>query len=227
MRADRPRLGVPAWARSFAAAGGAVAGVLLAVPVGSFLLVVLFERLGTAIIRDISSGALADDLSGVEAVIAGVFLLLTAVLVAILVVVALVTPVFVIVPMATTALALRLAGAGLIARTLLLALGGVVVLAGGLRMALSSVGVDLDWWTWVLAAAGGAFAARLVVELWKPDDAGRGDDSDDSDDGWRRWIRLGVVWIALAALAIVLVLLLVGLLPTTLAELVLDGEPGR
>ncbi|MEQ4209312.1 hypothetical protein [Actinopolymorpha sp. B9G3] len=217
MRVDRPRLGVPAWARSFAAAGGAAAGALLAVPVGGFLIVVLFERIGTAIIRDITSGAVTDDMSGVEAVIAAVFLLLTAVLVAILVVVALVTPVFVILPMAATALALRLAGAGLIARSLLVGLGLVIGLAAGVGAASSSVDIDMDLWIWILVAAAGAFGGRLVVELWKPDDAGR----VDGATGRRRWSRLGVAWAALLALAIVLILLLVKLLPVSLGELVL------
>jgi hypothetical protein len=213
---DRPRLDLPAWARSLAAAGGASAGMLLAVPLGGLLFVILFERLGTAIIRDITSGALTNDLSGVEAVLVGIFVIIGALMVAILAVVALVLPVFVIVPIVTTALALRLAGAGLIARTLLLALGGVVALAAVARMASSSVEIDLNWWTWALVAAVGAFAGRLVVELWKPDEAGRGAHGDEE---WRRWIRLGVVWIALVGLAIVLVFLLVGLLPVTIGEL--------
>jgi hypothetical protein len=190
--------------------------MLLAVPLGGLLFAVLFESLGTAIIRDITSGAVTDDLSGVEAVLVGIFVIIAALMVAILAVVALVLPVFVIVPIVTTALALRLAGAGLIARTLLLALGGVVALGAVARMASSSVEIDLSWWTWALVAAAGAFAGRLVVELWRPDEAARG---AHSDEGWRRWIRLGVVWIALVGLAIVLVFLLVGLLPVTLGEL--------
>jgi hypothetical protein len=216
VRADRRRLGLPTWARSIAAAGGAAVGMLLAVPVGGLLFVFLFERLGTAIIRDITSGALTDDLSGVEAVLVGIFVVIGALAVAALAVVALVTPVFVILPTAATALALRIVGAGLIARTLLLALGTVVALVALLQAVSSSLDIDMDLWTWVLVAAGGAFAGRFVVEVWKPDDAGR---IAEGDTGWRRWIRLGVVWLALAVLALVLVLLLVSLLPVTLREL--------
>ncbi|MGH3490724.1 MAG: hypothetical protein ACRDP8_22795 [Actinopolymorphaceae bacterium] len=216
VREDRRRLGLPTWARSIAAAGGAAVGMLLAVPVGGMLFVFLFERLGTAIIRDITSGALTDDLGGVEAVLVGIFVVIGALLVAALAVVALVTPVFVILPTAATALALRIAGAGLIARTLLVSLGAAVVVAAVLQTMSSSLDIDMDLWMWVVIAAGGAFAGRFVVEVWKPDDAGR---IAQGDTGWRRWIRLGVVWIALVALAIVLVLVLVGLLPVTLREL--------
>jgi hypothetical protein len=218
VRPNGPLIGMAAWARSLAAAGGAAVGTVLAIPMGGILFAVLFERLGTAIIRDITSGAL-EDASGVEAVVVGIFVVIGALMAAVLVVVALVTPVFVLLPTASTALALRVAGAGLIARSLLVGMGVVVVLAGGMRVASSAVDLDYDWWTWVLVTAGGALVGRLVVEAWKPAEAGQ---RHTGAKGWRRWSRLGMTWVALVVLAIVLVLLLVRLLPVTLEDLVVE-----
>jgi hypothetical protein len=157
--------------RSAAAAGGAVADVLLALPLGAYLAVALFDDLGVPLVKEMISGG-TEGLSGVQGIIVGAFVVFVAFVFAIYLVIALVAPIFVVIPLLTTAAALRLTGAGAITRSLWLMLGIVGVLAGTILPALSVLNLDARWWTWVLIVATGSFVGRLIVELWRPDLAG-------------------------------------------------------
>lgn len=55
--------------------------------------------------------------------------------------------------------------------------------------------LEAHWWTWLCIVATGAFAGRLIVELWKPELA---DKSTDVTTFWQRWRRLGIAWLVLA-----------------------------
>ena len=179
------------WCRSAAAAVGAAVGALGAMTIGGPLFALLFIHVGGPIAGGIISDA-TQGRSGVEAVLVAIFVVIAAVMVAILVVTVLVAPVFVVLPLAATAVALRLTKAGLIMRSLWLTLAAVAGLAV-VRLALAghrpSIAIHLSGddqsralhlshvgpggWMWVLIVAAGAFAGRLAVELWKPDQASR------------------------------------------------------
>lgn len=184
--------------RSAAAAGGAVAGVLLAVPLGAYLAVALFGDLGIPLMKEMVSEG-TDGLSGIHAIVVGALVVFVAFVFAIYLVVALVAPMFVVVPLLATAAALRLVGAGAITRSLWLMLGIVGALAGTVLPATSVLNLDTHWWTWVLIVATGSFVSRLIVELWKPDLAGT---PANVTAVWQRWRRLGVAWLILTMTAV-------------------------
>lgn len=202
---DRRRFTASALWRSAAAAAGATAGVLLSVPLGVYLAVTLFEHLGVPLMDAVISGP-TKDMPFLEKLVAFLFLAVAAIVIAVDVVVALVAPIFVVVPLLVTAVALRLARAGLITRTLWLMLAAVVGLAVVVLPTLSVFDGEPDFWLWVVLVAGGAFAGRFVVELWKPDLAGR---PAEAGTGWRRWKGLGLAWLILLAIAVVGIVVLV------------------
>lgn len=172
----KPRPGPGAVMRSSVGATGAVLGTYAAVQIGPLLFAYLFTRVGKPVMNDIIGGSRTEGFSGLEAVLVGIFVFIGAVVVAILVVCVLVAPVFLLLPMAATAIALRLAGAGLIVRTLWLMLGTVAVLAVVVQATYSALEVSAfnrvdSGVAWALMVGVGAFVGRLVVEFWKPVEA--------------------------------------------------------
>lgn len=193
------RVTTAALLRSAVAAGGAVAGVAVAIPVGAVLAMFLFEHVGTAVVEGIMSEA-TDGRSGIEAAIVAVMLAIAAIMVAVLVVVALVAPVFVVLPMLGAGLALRLTRAGLILRSLWLSLAALAVLVGGVAGVLSLFEVRGPWWLWMLVVALASFVGRLTVEARQPQRAA----VRSSAALGKRWLVLVIVWICLVGVAIVL-----------------------
>ncbi|TDB83517.1 hypothetical protein E1264_28150 [Actinomadura sp. KC216] len=183
---------VPALARSAAAAVGAVAGAAIAVPLAILLFTVLFIHVGVPLIEEIVSGGLTPDMSLIEKIIVGIFLLLAVTVLVIYLILALVAPVFVLVPLLSTAIALRLAGGGAILRSLLLMLAMIAAYTVVAVPAASAVEIDVQWWTWAAIVAFSAFGGRLVVELWRPDLAGT---PQRFGNLWRRWKTLGLAWL--------------------------------
>jgi hypothetical protein len=199
------RLDLAAVGRSAAAAGGSVAGVLVAMPIGAYLAALLFEHVGVPLAREIVSDGTSQGGPVLETILVGVFLVLAALVLAIYVVVALVAPIFVVLPLLATSIVLRLTGAGLITRTLWLMLGVVALLAAVFFPTLSVFDVDAGWPVWIVLVALGGFLGRLIVELWRPDLANR---PASTAAVWHRWKRLGVVWLVLFLVAIVGMLIL-------------------
>lgn len=181
-----------ALARSLVASGGALVGGLLAVPVAGVLFVALFERVGVRIMESVVSGAL-DDVSGIEGVIAAIFLVIAAVMIAVIVVVALVAPVFLVLPMTAVAVSLRLTKAGLIMRTVWLTLATVLVLAVGGLMAANAADVEVNWWAILPVLAIGGFLGRYIVELSWPGPAALPGRSVVGT----KWKRLTVAWLVI------------------------------
>lgn len=138
-------------------------------------------------------------MSGLQTIIVGALVVLVAFVFAIYLVIALVAPIFVVLPLLTTAAALRLTGAGANTRSLWLMLGMVGVLAGAILPTSSVLDLDTRWWTWLLIIATGAFAGRLIVELWKPDLA---DKPSNVTAIWQRWRGLGISWAILTVIAV-------------------------
>jgi hypothetical protein len=195
---SRESVGWAAAGRSFAAAGGAVAGGLLAVPLGAVLFLYLFERVGVRIVDSVISSAL-DDVNGLEALVVGLFLAIAGLVLAIIVVVALVAPVFVVLPMVAVAVALRLSRAGLIMRTVGLTLAVVIGLGLAVSMLANLAGARVEWWFCfpVLAVAG--FAGRYIVERASPDRAG----VPDREVVGPRWKRVALAWLVIVLVGVV------------------------
>lgn len=186
-----------AWWRSVVSAFGIALGGLVAVPVGAVAVTVLFGWVGQRIIRAVVEEGLAD-VSGPSALFAGVFLVIAGAMVAIAVVLALVAPIFVVLPLTAQGVALRLAGAGLVWRTIgmtaLLAVAGAL-LADAL---LPDTEDGFPIWTgliWVLVAG---FLARVFVEWRWPDRA----DVPVRVSRDRRLVRLLWVWLGILLVAI-------------------------
>ncbi|MEV0800430.1 hypothetical protein AB0I34_22240 [Kribbella sp. NPDC050281] len=222
------------WGRSAAAAVGAAIGGLAAVLVGGPLFAWLFIHVGGPIAGDMISGA-TEGRSGIEGALVGLFVVIAAVIVAVLVVAALVAPVFVLLPLGATAFALRLAKAGLILRSLWLTIAAVAGLAAvrlmlfhgrpAITIHASSDRQSGDLhlphfgpggWTWILIIAGGAFAGRLVVELWRPAQAAQPDPVTALAKPWQRLVR---IWVGILVLVVVVVLV------TVVAFWLLAGGP--
>lgn len=189
--------------RSGVAAAGALIGALVAIPLGVLLVGFLFEHIGEPLMHGIASDS-TEGRSGLEAVFSGIFGVIAGLMLALLVVVALAGPVFVLLPLAATATGLRLARAGLILRTLwlTLAIGVVIGLVGSAL--LDALAVPGAGWSWLLAVPLSAFLARLVVELWRPDRAALPDVAVVTGRGWR-WA--GIVLGALMLIVVVVVAL--------------------
>lgn len=184
--------------RALVAAAGAAVGTLVAVPVGQVLFAVLFAHVGKAVMESVIGSV---DLAGrpvIEAVILGIVLVLAGLVIAIFVVSILVAPVFVILPLAASGIALRLVRAGLVLRTVWLTLATAVILAVGIGVALEALELRTEGWVWLVIVASAAFVARIVVELWTPERARRPDGAVRS-----RWKRLAVVWVVLVVGAVV------------------------
>lgn len=200
------RFGLAATARCGAAAGGATAGGLVAFPLGGLLATWLFARIGTRIISGIVSDGLRG-VHGIAVVFAAILLVVAGLAVAAIVIAVLVAPVFVVLPMLATGVALRLTRAGLVLRTLWLTLAAVAVLSIGVLLGLSAVKGNAHWWLWLVIVGGAAFLARMVVELAWPEPSAR---AAGPVSVGRRWKLVGAVWLiavvaVLAALAIVFV----------------------
>jgi hypothetical protein len=194
------RFSLASLVRCVAAATGAAAGVMLALPIGSFLAVVLFKEVGAPLAKRIVTDALAQSDSAIETIVVAIFLTIAALMLAVYVVIVLVAPVFILVPMLASAAALRLAHAGLITRTLWLWLGLSVFLAVVLLPASSPFHVRPDWWLWALMVSTAGFVGRLIVELWQPELAGT---PASVGDTLRRWKTLLLVWAVLLSVAII------------------------
>lgn len=194
---SRGSVGPVAAGRSFASAGGALAGGLLAVPIGAVLFVFLFERVGIPIVDSVVTSAL-DDVRGIEALFVGVFLVLAGLVVAIIVVVALVAPVFVVLPMVAVAVALRLCRAGLIMRTVGLTLVTVLGLALTVLIVANVAGLRVEWWFCFPVLAVGGFAGRYLVEVSRPDRAGLPDQVVLGP----RWKRLTLAWLVIVLVGV-------------------------
>ncbi|MQA06101.1 MAG: hypothetical protein GEV07_26415 [Streptosporangiales bacterium] len=185
--------------RSAVAAGGAVAGVAAAIPLGALLTAFLFDTVGTAIVDEIMSDGVAEGLSGIEAFFGGLMLAIAAIMIAIMVVLALVAPVFVVLPMLGAGVALRVARAGLIMRSLWLSLAALALLVAAAAAVLSAFDADGKWWMWVVVVAAASLVGRLAVELWEPQRA-----ATRSPVAFTRvWWRLLIVWICLLVAALV------------------------
>lgn len=192
------RFGPGALLRALVSAAGAVVGTFVAVPVGQVLFVVLFAHVGKAVIDEVLGGDVLAGRPVIEAVLVAIVLVMAAFVLAVLVVCVLVAPVFVILPLAGSAVALRLARAGLVMRTLWLTLAAAVLLAVGVGVALEALELRTDGWVWLVIVASAAFVARIVVELWEPERACRPDGAART-----RWKRLAVVWVVLVVAAVV------------------------
>ncbi len=201
--------------------------MFLAIRLGAVLVAVLFTHLGEPIMREIMSGGATEGLSGIQAVLVGVFVLIGAFVVALLVVVTLVSPIFLLLPVATTALALFTSRAGLILRTLWLMLMVIAVLAVVVNTVTFLLDVRADRPVWAGVLVVGGFLGRMIVEFWKPDQAGVRTSAGVAVD---RWTRLGLVWLALVLVTAILGALLFGWLrPTQVsvriaAVAVIDGS---
>jgi hypothetical protein len=192
------KLTTAAMGRCAAAAGGAIVGVLLAIPLGVYLVVTLFEDFGLPLAKGmIRQGT--ETLSGLDLIVVGVFVLITAIVFALYLVVALVAPIFVVLPLLVTAVALRLSGAGAITRSLWLMLAIVGVLAATIPPTLSLFDLPNQRWTWLGIVATAAFAGRLIVELSMPE---RADQPTNVTAAWQRWRRLGIAWLVLTVIAV-------------------------
>ncbi|MFI0368822.1 hypothetical protein ACH35V_13130 [Actinomadura sp. 1N219] len=189
---------VPALARSAAAACGAVAGTAVAVPLAVLLFFVLFIHVGIPLLEEIVSGELTPEMSLVETIIIGFLLIVVLAVLMIYLILALVAPIFVLVPLLSTAIALRLAGGGAILRSLWLMLAMIAVYTVVALPAASAVEVDVQWWAWAAIVAFSAFGGRLVVELWRPDLAGS---PQSFRSLWRRWKTLVLAWSVTAVVA--------------------------
>lgn len=198
-RPRTPRVTGVGLLRSGVSAGGAVAGGLVAVPVGGALVTVLFARLGTRIVRGIVAGEVTEGLSGLEGLVAAIALVIAGVAVAILVVCALVAPVFVVLPLVGVGVALRVARAGLIIRTLWLSLAALVLVVVASAALIEALDARGHWWMWAAAVAFAGFLGRFAVELWEPRAAGVRTPVAMS----RRWKVLLVVWAGLVVVATV------------------------
>ncbi|GAB3427845.1 hypothetical protein [Flindersiella endophytica] len=188
---------LPGVLRSLAAAGGALAGGLLAVPIAGVLFVFLFERVGVSIVESVVSEAM-EGVDGLEALFVGLFLALAAVVLAVVIVVALVAPVFVVLPMVAVAVALRLARAGLIMRTIGFTLATVLALAVGVVLVANVAGLKVQWWLCFPVLAAGGFAGRYLVERTRPDRAG----VPDTAVVGRRWKRVAVAWLVVVLVGV-------------------------
>ncbi|MFI0408321.1 hypothetical protein [Actinomadura sp. 3N508] len=181
-----------ALARSAAAAAGALAGAAVAVPLAALLFFVLLIHVGFPAIGEIVSGALPPEMSFIEKVAAGFLLLLAVSVLVVFVILALVAPIFVLVPMLSTAIALRLAGGGAILRSLWLMLAMIAASTVVALPTASAAEVDVQWWAWAGIVAFSAFGSRLLVELWRPDLAGS---PQGFGNLWRRWKTLILAWL--------------------------------
>lgn len=193
------RLSGAALGRSAASAGGAVAGFVVAVPLGAYLAFVLFVRVGVPFVNAILDGALTRDMPGVQAFIVGALLVVAAVVVAVCLVFALVAPIFVLVPLLGTATALRLSRAGVITRTLWLTFALVTALAAAVLTVLWALDARPQWWMWPGLVCIGAFLGRLIVELSDP---GSADQPADLSTVGKRWKRLGLAWLVLLVVGV-------------------------
>jgi len=196
--AARGRLGAAALGRSAAAGAGALVGGLIAVPTAGRLGLYLFETLGTRIIDGVLTSAL-DDVSGISAFFVAAFALVFGVTLAALVVLALVAPLFVVLPIVVTAVTLRLTGAGLILPTV----AWTLVWGGGFAVAAWAVAAladhRLDGWSVIPAVALAASLGRVTVELWRPERAGVPDEGVLG----RRWRRVALSWLLVLVIATV------------------------
>lgn len=86
-----------AMGRSAAAAGGAVAGALLAVPLGVYVAVALFENLGIPLVEEMIQRG-TGGLSGLQALV-GALVVFAAFIFATYLVVAFIAPIFVVLPL--------------------------------------------------------------------------------------------------------------------------------
>jgi hypothetical protein len=109
---------------------------LLAVPVGLALFEFLFDRIGARIRDDVFSDATTGS-SGVESLLAAIFMPIAAVMVAVIVVVAMVAPVFAVLPIVGIVVALRSSRAGLIMRSVAFTLAAAFLLGGGVVLVAS------------------------------------------------------------------------------------------
>jgi hypothetical protein len=192
------KLTTAAIGRCAAAAGGAVAAVLLAFPLGAYLVVALFAEIGLPLAKEMTRQG-TEGLSGVHLVVVGGLVLLVALLFALYLAVALVAPIFVVLPLVVTAAALRLGGAGAITRTLWVMLAIAGVLAATIPATVSQLDLKAHRWTWLVIIAAAAFAGRLIVELWVPE---RADQPTSVSAAWRRWRRLVIAWLVLTMIAV-------------------------
>lgn len=200
------RFGGLAAARCGAAAVGACAGGLVAFPVGGFLAAYLFTNVGKSIVTGVVSRGMEGQ-HGLQAVFVAILLFVAGIVMAAIVVFALVAPVFVLLPMATTGIALRLARAGLVMRSLWLTLAAAALFSIAVLMVLSAAKADARWWMWLAIVVVSAFVGRAVVELSWPVPSGV---PARAMAVGRRWKTFGVVWLlvvaaVLAALAVVFV----------------------
>lgn len=148
-------------ARSGAAAGGAVVGTLFALVAGKYFAGPLLARVGGSMIDDVLTKVGTGELAGLGAI----FAVFATMLVGLVVMAALIAPIFIVVPLALLGIVLRLTRADLIMRTiwLTLATGIVLVITG--TLALSTLDVTPGQWFWFVIVAAAAFFARLLVEV--------------------------------------------------------------
>lgn len=189
-----------AYVRSGAAAAGALAGSLVALPVGGFLLVFLVHRVAGPIIEAMADAP--DGASGLESALASIGGAIVGVMIAAVVVLSLVGPVMVLIPAAGAASALRLVKAGLILRTLWIALGAALLLGIVVGALLDALNVRAGVWFWLGTVPLGAFLARLLVEVGTPQRAALPDGRLTSG---RRWRRAGIGLLGAVLLALVVV----------------------
>jgi hypothetical protein len=163
------RLNAASIRRSSLTAGAAIAGTLLTIPVGGYVARLGFEYVGKPLANELISRKPPDGVSTVGALLAEVFLPVAELAFAIMISIAVAAPIFVLVPAATMAVALRLAKADLIMPTLASALVMVLVLLALVQlMPLPTRGWG-QWSAFLIAVASGAFLGRLGIESWWPD----------------------------------------------------------
>lgn len=190
-------VGAGAVVRCAAAALGSAAGVGIAIPVAVALVAWLVAGPGKKLFNEIIEDGL-EDVSGVAAAVASIGLAIMAAVVVMTLIVALVAPMFVVLPLVCSAVALRLARAGLILRSTMLSLGAMLALALATDVVLDALDLRGDWWILVVLVAGAHVIGRLVVEIWEPARAG----VPTPVVHRRRWVVLVAVWFGLLVLAI-------------------------
>lgn len=197
---DGGRLSPAAVGRSAAAAGGAVTGFVLAIPLGVYLVILLFWKVGTPLLNAILHGDLTPGVSGLRAFILGTILVIVAFVTVLCLVLALAAPIFLLVPLLASATALRLTRAGAITRTLWLTLALVLALASAVLLTLWTLNADPEWWMWPLVVGVGAFLARLTIELTRPAQSHRPSTTPALGP---RWKHLTIAWLTLLAVGVI------------------------
>lgn len=153
-----------AWRRIVAAAAGTLAGVVLAYLAALLLAPVLFEHVAEPIFDSVAGSPAQGD-NAIEGAIVAVASVFAGVVVVAMVVVAILAPLFIILPLSLEAVALRWAGADRVPITLLITVG--LLIATFVVLDQVERFVPIDVWLWLPAAGLAGGAARWLTEQFR------------------------------------------------------------